>query len=145
LPYTPAVLKRDVAPITGGRCANQGNVPFPDISAGTGGAVKAGLTSSITAPGGFPADSYLNVHLTPSARLGKPGSLGFTPIACADIPPGATTSATLIMQAPTQASRCLSAWSLSSSTRVTLATTSARSGRCACCAGRTRWAVSAAR
>jgi hypothetical protein len=84
-----------------GSCADQGNVviPFPDISAGTGGAVKAGLTSSVTAPGGIPAGSYLNVHLAPAAQLGNPGSLGFTPIACADIPPGSSTSATLTMQA----------------------------------------------
>ena len=89
-----------------GSCANQrngGGIPFPDISAGTGGAVKASLTGSVTAPGGIPADSYLNVHLAPSAQLGKPGSLGFTPIACADVPSGSTTSATLTMQALPQA------------------------------------------
>ncbi len=87
-----------------GSCAQQGNVvvPFPDVAAGAGGAVDASASSSITAPGGIPADSYLNVHLAPSAQLGSPGSLGFTPIACADIPSGSTRSAALTMQAPPQ-------------------------------------------
>ncbi len=88
-----------------GSCANQGPVviPFPDVSAGTGGAVNASLSSSVAAPGGIPTGSYLNVHLAPSAQLGSPGSLGFTPIACADIPSASTTAANLTMQAPPQA------------------------------------------
>ena len=90
-----------------GGCVNQGPVvvPFPDVSAGPGGAIKTSETSPVAAPNGIPAGSYLNIHLAPSAQLGSPGSLGFTPIACADLPRGATSAATLTMKTPPQAGR----------------------------------------
>jgi Cu/Zn superoxide dismutase len=75
-----------------GSCANQPtptSVPFPDISATAGGAVKQTVVSKLV-PGGIPSGSYLNIHLAPSAQLGTPKDVSFTPIACADIPAGTT-------------------------------------------------------
>lgn len=84
-----------------GSCLQQGSVliPFPNLTANAGGAFNGTLVSDTTTPLDIPAGTYLNVHLAPSSQLGRPGSLGFTPISCADVPSGATTSATLTMAA----------------------------------------------
>ncbi|MGH3844917.1 MAG: CHRD domain-containing protein [Pseudonocardiaceae bacterium] len=89
-----------------GTCAHQTqppSVPFPDISANAGGAVKQSVVSG-QAPGGIPHGSYLNIHLAPSAQLGAPTDVSYTPIACADIPAGTppTGPVTLNLQAPPQ-------------------------------------------
>ncbi|GAA4399530.1 CHRD domain-containing protein [Tsukamurella soli] len=87
-----------------GTCADQTkppSVPFPDITADSSGDVHQTVTSTTKSPGGIPASSYLNIHLAPSATMGAPGSLGFTPIACADIPAGtAHGPVTLKLTAP---------------------------------------------
>lgn len=73
-----------------GSCANQDqppSVPFPDIAASSAGAVDQRVASQ-PVPNGIPTGSYLNIHLAPSAELGNPTDISFTPIACADIPPG---------------------------------------------------------
>jgi hypothetical protein len=91
-----------------GTCANQTqppSVPFADVTASAGGAVKQSVVSSTTAPAGIPTGSYLNIHLAPSAELGSPTDVSFTPIACADIPAGtpAQGPVTLTLQAPPKA------------------------------------------
>ena len=71
-----------------GTCAAQNqppSVPFPDITADPAGVVHQTVTSS-PAPAGIPNGAYVNIHLAPSDGLGGPGQLGYTPIACADIP-----------------------------------------------------------
>ncbi len=90
-----------------GTCLRQGGVviPFPDLTANAVGAATATLTSLVAAPSGIPPGTYLNVHLAPSAQLGSPGSLTFTPLACADVPSGTKASATLTMQALPQAAQ----------------------------------------
>ncbi|MDT7716142.1 MAG: hypothetical protein QOH09_2134 [Pseudonocardiales bacterium] len=89
-----------------GTCADQTqppSVPFPDISAGAGGAVHQSVVSA-PVPSGIPRGSYLNIHLAPSAQLGAPTEVSFTPIACADIPAGTppTGPVTLKLQTPPQ-------------------------------------------
>ncbi len=72
-----------------GSCTEQGqppSVPFPDISANPGGSVRESVTSTTPQPNGIPGGTYLNIHLGSSAQLGRPGTLGYMPIACADIP-----------------------------------------------------------
>jgi hypothetical protein len=74
-----------------GSCTSEdrgASVPFPDISAGPGGAVRESVTSTVPQPRGIPGRSYITIPLAPSARTGRPGQLGSTPIACADIPAG---------------------------------------------------------
>ncbi|MEV0945622.1 CHRD domain-containing protein [Rhodococcus sp. NPDC049939] len=87
-----------------GTCADQSqppSVPFPDILADASGVVQQTVVSEAV-PEGIPTDSYLNIHLAPSAELGSPGDVSFTPIACGDIPAGtaATGPADLEMQTP---------------------------------------------
>jgi Cu/Zn superoxide dismutase len=80
-----------------GSCAAQGDVlvPFPDVTANDGGAIDTTVTSSQPSAAGLAAGTFLNIHLAPAAQMGAPGSLGYTPISCADITPAA--SATLTM------------------------------------------------
>lgn len=75
-----------------GSCAAQGDVlvPFPDVAANNVGAIDTTVTSSQPAPNGLAAGTLLNIHLAPAAQLGDPGSLGYTPISCADVDPAAT-------------------------------------------------------
>lgn len=71
-----------------GTCAAQNqppSVPFPDITADSAGVVHQTITSTAT-PAGIPNGALVNVHLAPSSGLGGPGQLGYTPIACGDIP-----------------------------------------------------------
>jgi hypothetical protein len=80
-----------------GSCAAQGDVlvPFPDVTADGGGAIDTTVTGLQPSAAGLAAGTLLNIHLAPSAQMGAPGSLGYTPISCADITPAA--SATLTM------------------------------------------------
>ena len=80
-----------------GSCAAQGDVlvPFPDVTANDGGAVDTTVTSSQPSAAGLAAGTFLNIHLAPAAQLGGPGSLGYTPISCADITPAASTTVTM--------------------------------------------------
>ena len=80
-----------------GSCAAQGDVlvPFPDVTANDGGAIDTTVTSSQPSAAGLAAGTFLNIHLAPAAQLGGPGSLGYTPIACADITPAASTAVTM--------------------------------------------------
>ena len=71
-----------------GTCTNQTqppSVPFPDVTADAGGAVKQSVLSA-PVPGGIPRGTYLDIHLVPGPQLDAPTEVGFTPIACADIP-----------------------------------------------------------
>jgi hypothetical protein len=70
-----------------GSCAAQGDVlvPFPDVTANDRGAVDTTVTGSQPSAAGLAAGTFLNIHLPPAAQLGGPGSLGYTPISCADI------------------------------------------------------------
>jgi len=85
-----------------GSCAAQGDVlvPFPDVTANDGGAIDTTVSSSQPSAAGLAAGTFLNIHLAPAAQLGGPGSLGYTPISCADITPAAST--TLTMAPPPQ-------------------------------------------
>jgi hypothetical protein len=85
-----------------GSCAAQGDavVPFPDVTANNVGAIDTTVTSTQPAATGLAAGTLLNIHLAPAAQMGAPGSLGYTPISCADINPAA--SATLTMSPPPQ-------------------------------------------
>ena len=80
-----------------GSCATQGDVlvPFPDVTANDGGAIDTTVTSSQPSAAGLAAGTFLNIHLAPAAQLGGPGSLGYTPISCADITPAASTAVTM--------------------------------------------------
>ena len=80
-----------------GSCASQGDVlvPFPDVTANDGGAIDTTVTSSQPSAAGLAAGTFLNIHLAPAAQLGGPGSLGYTPISCADITPAASTTVTM--------------------------------------------------
>jgi len=80
-----------------GSCASQGDVlvPFPDVTANDGGAIDTTVTSSQPSAAGLAAGTFLNIHLAPAAQLGGPGSLGYTPISCADITPAAPTTVTM--------------------------------------------------
>ena len=80
-----------------GSCAAQGDVlvPFPDVTANDGGAIDTTVTSSQPSAAGLAAGTFLNIHLAPAAQLGAPGSLGYTPISCADITPAASTAVTM--------------------------------------------------
>ncbi|MDT5112235.1 MAG: hypothetical protein QOE20_4125, partial [Mycobacterium sp.] len=84
-----------------GSCAEQGAVlvPFPDVIANGTGAIDTTVTSSQPAAAGLAVGTFLNIHLAPAAQLGAPGSVGYTPIACADITPSAST---LTMAPPPQ-------------------------------------------
>jgi hypothetical protein len=87
-----------------GSCANQTqppSVPFPDLSADPAGAARQSVVSG-PVPAGIPNGSYVNIHLAPSAQLGSPTDVSFTPIACADIPSGtpAAGPVTLTTHAP---------------------------------------------
>ena len=71
-----------------GTCTNQIQpplVPFSDVTADAGGAVKQSVLSA-PVPGGIPRGAYLNIHLVSSAQVDAVPETGFTPIACADIP-----------------------------------------------------------
>ena len=78
-------------------CAAQGDVlvPFPDVTANDGGAIDTTVTSSQPSAAGLAAGTFLNIHLAPAAQMGGPGSLGYTPISCADITPAASTAVTM--------------------------------------------------
>ena len=80
-----------------GSCAAQGDVlvPFPDVTANDGGAIDTTVTSSQPSAAGLAAGTFLNIHLAPAAQMGGPGSLGYTPISCADITPAASTAVTM--------------------------------------------------
>ena len=80
-----------------GSCATQGDVlvPFPDVTANDGGAIDTTVTSSQPSAAGLAAGTFLNIHLAPASQLGGPGSLGYTPISCADITPAASTTVTM--------------------------------------------------
>ena len=80
-----------------GSCAAQGDVqvPFPDVTANDVGAIDTTVTSSQPAPDGLAAGTLLNIHLAPAAQLGDPGSLGYTPISCADVEPAASAPLTM--------------------------------------------------
>lgn len=80
-----------------GSCVAQGDVlvPFPDVTANDGGAIDTTVTSSQPSAAGLAAGTFLNIHLAPAAQLGGPGSLGYTPISCADITPAASTAVTM--------------------------------------------------
>jgi CHRD domain len=80
-----------------GSCASQGDVlvPFPDVTANKGGAIDTTVTSSQPSAAGLAAGTFLNIHLAPAAQLGASGSLGYTPISCADITPAASTTVTM--------------------------------------------------
>jgi hypothetical protein len=107
-----------------GTCASQTeppSVPFPDLTADSSGAVHQSVVSKSKAPNGIPQASYLNIHLAPSSGLGSPGSLGFTPIACADIPAGSAAHGpvTLKITAPPEHGRVPSGtatWSYAAAT-----------------------------
>ncbi|MGH3856647.1 MAG: CHRD domain-containing protein [Pseudonocardiaceae bacterium] len=75
----------DLHPGTCGAQPQPRSVPFPDISADAGGAVNQSVVSD-PVPDGIPTASSVNIHLAPSAQLGTPTEVSFTPIACADIP-----------------------------------------------------------
>jgi len=99
--FTPGT--RHALHIHQGSCAApQGDVlvPFPDVAADDVGAIDTTVTSSQPAPDGLAAGTLLNIHLAPAAQLGDPGSLGYTPISCADVEPAA--SAPLTMAPPPQ-------------------------------------------
>jgi Cu/Zn superoxide dismutase len=88
-----------------GTCADQSqppSVPFADVAADSLGAADQKVTSTRAVPQGIPSNSYVNIHLAPSAQLGSPGQVSFTPIACADIPAGtpADGPVTLELQRP---------------------------------------------
>ena len=51
--------------------------------------------STLAFAAGLAAGTFLNIHLAPAAQLGGPGSLGYTPISCADITPAAPTTVTM--------------------------------------------------
>jgi hypothetical protein len=73
-----------------GSCAGQNEAPsarFSDISANAGGDIRQSVVSQPT-PGGIPPGAYLTIHLAPGGQLGGVGQVSFTPIACAQIPPG---------------------------------------------------------
>jgi hypothetical protein len=73
-----------------GGCAGQNQPPsarFSDIAADPSGDVSQRVLSQ-PAPGGIPAGAYLAIHLAPGGALGDSGQVSFTPIACAQIPPG---------------------------------------------------------
>jgi Cu/Zn superoxide dismutase len=80
-----------------GSCAAQGDVvvPFPDVTANDAGAIDTTVTSSQPSAAGLAAGTFLNIHLAPAAQMGGPGSLGYTPISCADITPAASTAVTM--------------------------------------------------
>jgi hypothetical protein len=80
-----------------GSCAAQGDVvvPFPDVTANDAGAIDTTVTSSQPSAAGLAAGTFLNIHLAPAAQMGGPGSLGYTPISCADITPAASTTVTM--------------------------------------------------
>jgi uncharacterized protein YdbL (DUF1318 family) len=80
-----------------GSCAAQGDVlvPFPDVTANDVGAIETTVTSSQPSAAGLAAGTFLNIHLAPAAQMGGPGSLGYTPISCADITPAASTTVTM--------------------------------------------------
>jgi hypothetical protein len=80
-----------------GSCAAQGDVlvPFPDVTANDGGAIDTTVTSSQPSAAGLAAGTFLNIHLAPAAQMGAPGSLGYTPISCADITPAASAALTM--------------------------------------------------
>lgn len=80
-----------------GSCATQGDVlvPFPDVTADGGGAIDTTVTSSQPSAAGLATGTFLNIHLAAAAQMGGPGSLGYTPISCADITPAASTTVTM--------------------------------------------------
>lgn len=89
-----------------GSCASPGSVlvHFPNLTASSGGDVQTTVTSTNPLPNGLPGGAgMVNIHLAPKGALGQPGTLGFTPISCADIPPGHAGSASLAMTPPPQA------------------------------------------
>ena len=86
-----------------GSCATQGDVvvSFPDVTANSSGVIDTTVTGSQPSANGLTAGTLLNIHLASSQQLGNPGSLGYTPISCADVSPAG--SQTLTMAPPPQA------------------------------------------
>ena len=80
-----------------GSCTAQGAVlvAFPDVPADEHGVIDATVTGLQPSPAGLAAGTLLNIHLASGAELGDPGSLGYTPISCANIAPGASTTVTM--------------------------------------------------
>jgi hypothetical protein len=80
-----------------GSCTAAGAVlvPFPDVTADEHGVIDTTVTASQPSPASLAAGTVLNIHLGSGAELGDPGSLGDTPISCADIAPGASTTVTM--------------------------------------------------
>jgi len=80
-----------------GSCTAQGAVlvPFPDVTADEHGVIDTTVTALQPSPAGLAAGTLLNIHLGSGAELGDPGSLGYTPISCAVIAPGASTTVTM--------------------------------------------------
>jgi CHRD domain len=78
-----------------GPCTAMGDilVPFPDLTADTGGAINTTVTGTQPAPDGLTTGTSLNMHLGTTAQLGT--ALGFTPIACGDVVPATPTTVTL--------------------------------------------------
>lgn len=84
-----------------GSCADQTrppSVPFGDIHADAGGSVAQTVVSSRPAPVGIPSESYVNIHLAPTAQLGSAHDFSYTPIACANIPAGAPANGPVALQ-----------------------------------------------
>jgi CHRD domain len=77
-----------------GSCADQGDVlvPFDDVTADHTGAINTSVQSDQPSANGLAAGTLLNIHLAPAPEMGKPGSETYTPIACADINPAASTT-----------------------------------------------------
>ena len=91
----PRQQSRDAHPPGQLRVTGDVLVPFPDVTANDGGAIDTTVTSSQPSAAGLAAGSFLNIHLAPAAQLGGPGSLGYTPISCADLTPAAPTTVTM--------------------------------------------------
>ena len=80
-----------------GSCTAQGAVlvAFPDVTADEHGVIDTTVTGLQPSPAGVAAGTLLNIHLASGAELGDPGSLGYTPISCANTAPGASTTVTM--------------------------------------------------
>jgi Cu/Zn superoxide dismutase len=80
-----------------GSCAAPGGVlvPLPDVTANDAGDIATTVTSSQPSANGLAAGTFLRIHLGSTAQQDGPGSLGDTPISCADITPAASTTLTM--------------------------------------------------
>jgi Cu/Zn superoxide dismutase len=80
-----------------GSCTAQGAVlvAFPDVTADEHGVIDTTVTGLQPSPAGLAAGTLLNIHLAWGAALGDPDSLGYTPVSCVNIAPGASTAVTM--------------------------------------------------